>query len=123
MYQEMKRAADWNDGGGGRRLPSTTCCGPHSTSRSHMNDRAQRSPGEVLRLRNLAMIENIRRAEDPAWCKHLEQQQGVARLGRMFGRNASPLEAMLDYAHARKEELRATPLPWCRPAGRSRVDG
>jgi hypothetical protein len=72
----------------------------------------QRRPCEVLRLRNLAMIENIRRAEDPAWCDRLEQQQVVARFGRMFGRNESPFEAMLDYAHARKEELRATPLQW-----------
>ena len=123
MYQEMKRAADWNDGGGGRRLPSTTCCGPHSTSRSHMNDRAQRSPGEVLRLRNLAMIENIRRAEDPAWCDRLEQQQVIAKLGRMFGRNESPLEAMLEYAHTRKEKLRAMSLQSGRPAGRSRDGG
>jgi hypothetical protein len=69
------------------------------------------------------MIENVRRAEDPAWCGRLEQQQVVARLGRMFGRNESPLEAMLDYAHARKEELCATPLRWCRHAGRSRDGG
>jgi hypothetical protein len=31
------------------------------------------------------MIENIRRAEDPAWRERLERQQLVARLGRMFG--------------------------------------
>jgi hypothetical protein len=36
-------------------------------------------PGGVLRLRNLAMIENIRRAEDPAWRERLERQQVVAR--------------------------------------------
>ena len=54
-----------------------------------MNDRAQRGPGEVPRLRNLTMIENIRRAEDQAWCERLEQQQVVARLGRMFGRSRS----------------------------------
>ena len=42
--------------------------------------------GGVLRLRNLAMVENIRRAEDPAWRERLERQQVVARLGRMFGR-------------------------------------
>lgn len=85
-----------------------------------MNDRAKRRQCEVLRLRNLAMIEHIRRAQDPAWRNRLEQQQVVARLGRMFGRNQSPLEAMLDHAHALKEELHATPLPWSRPAGRSR---
>jgi hypothetical protein len=71
-----------------------------------MSDRAQRRPGEVLRLRNLAMIENIRRAEDPAWCDRLEQQQVIVRLGRMFGHHPSPLEAMLDYAHTCKQELR-----------------
>ena len=50
-----------------------------------MNDREGGSGG-VLRLRNLAMIENIRRAEDPAWRERLKRQQVVARLGRMFGR-------------------------------------
>jgi hypothetical protein len=50
-----------------------------------MTDR-QGESGGVLRLRNLAMIENIRRAEDPAWRERLEQQQILARLGRMFGR-------------------------------------
>jgi hypothetical protein len=84
-----------------------------------MSDQAQRRPGEVLRLRNLAMIENIRRTEDPAWCDRLEQQQVVARLGRMFGRNESPLDAMLDYAHVHREELRATPPQSGRHAGRS----
>jgi hypothetical protein len=88
-----------------------------------MSNRAQRPPCEVLRLRNLAMIENIRRAEDPAWCDRLEQQQVALRLGRMFGRNESPLEAMLDHAHARKEELRATPLPCRRRGGWSRDGG
>lgn len=41
--------------------------------------------GGVLRLRNLAMIENVRRAEDP-------------------------LQAMHDHAQALKAELRRTPL-------------
>jgi hypothetical protein len=77
-----------------------------------MNDRAKRRQCEVLRLRNLAMIESIRHAQDPAWSDRLEQQQLAARLGRMFGRNRSPLEAMLDHAHALNGELRATPLPW-----------
>ena len=69
-------------------------------------------PGGVLRLRNLAMIENIRRAEDPAWRERLERQQVVARLGRMFGRVENPLQAMQDHADALKEELRQTPLRW-----------
>jgi hypothetical protein len=64
--------------------------------------------GEVLRLRNLAMIENIRRAEDPAWRERLERQQVVARLGRMFGRVENPLQALQDHADALKEELRCT---------------
>jgi hypothetical protein len=46
----------------------------------------------VLLLRNLAMIENIRRAEDPAWRERLQRQQVVARLARMFGR-AEPQRA------------------------------
>jgi hypothetical protein len=66
--------------------------------------------GEVLRLRNLAMIENIRRAEDPAWRERLERQQVVARLGRMFGRVENPLQGLQDHADALKEELRRTPL-------------
>jgi hypothetical protein len=66
--------------------------------------------GEVLRLRNLATIENIRRAEDPAWRERLERQQVVARLGRMFGRVENPLQGLQDHADALKEELRRTPL-------------
>jgi hypothetical protein len=62
--------------------------------------------GGVLRLRNLAMIENIRRAEDPAWRERLEQQQVLARLGRMFGRAEDPLQALQDHAHAIRETLR-----------------
>ena len=85
--------------------------------------RAQRRRSEVLRLRNLTMIENIRRAENPAWSDRLKHQQVVARLGRMFGRSESPLEAMLDYAHARREELRATRLKSGRLVGRSRDGG
>ncbi len=75
-----------------------------------MTDRPARSGG-VLRLRNLAMIENIRRAEDPAWRERLEQQQVVARLGRMFGRAEDPLRALQDHAHALKEVLGRTPPP------------
>jgi hypothetical protein len=44
-------------------------------------------------LRNLATIENIRRAEDPAWRERLEQQV-LARLGRPFGRVENPLQAI-----------------------------
>jgi hypothetical protein len=61
----------------------------------------------VLRLRSLAMIESIRRAEHPAWRERLEQRQLVARLGRIFGRNQSPLAAMLGDAHGAVEEGRA----------------
>ena len=70
-----------------------------------MNDRAKRGQCEVLRLRNLAMIENIRRAEDPAWGERLERQQVLARLGRMFGRAEDPLQALQDHVQAVKEEL------------------
>ena len=61
-------------------------------------------------MRNLAMIENIRRAEDPAWRKRLERQQVAARLGRMFDRGENPLQGLQDHADALKEELRRTPL-------------
>ena len=60
-------------------------------------------------MRNLAMIENIRRAEDRAWRERLERQQVVARLGRMFGGVENPLQAMLDHANALREELRRPP--------------
>ena len=62
----------------------------------------------MLRLRNLAMIENIRRAEDPAWRERLEQQEVLARLGRRFGRTKDPLQALQDHAEALGEELRLT---------------
>jgi hypothetical protein len=74
-----------------------------------MTDVRRGSDG-FLRLRNLAMIENIRRAEDPAWRERLEQQQVLARLGRMFGRAEDPLQARQDHADALKDELRRTPL-------------
>jgi hypothetical protein len=74
-----------------------------------MTDR-QGESGGVLRLRNLAMVENIRRAEDPGWRERLERQQVLARLGRMFGRVENPLQAMQDHAGALREELRRTPL-------------
>jgi hypothetical protein len=88
-----------------------------------MKDQAKRRQCEVLRLRNLAMIENIGRAQDPGWCDRLEQQQVVGRLGRMFGRHESPMEAMLEYAHADKEELRATSLQSDRHSRPSRDGG
>lgn len=56
------------------------------------------------------MIENIRRAEDPAWREQLEQQQVVARLGRMFGHAENPLHALQDHAEALREELRRMPV-------------
>jgi hypothetical protein len=64
-----------------------------------MTDR-QGGSGGVLRLCNLAMIENIRHAEDPAWRERLERQQVIARLGRMFGRAEDPLQVMHDHAQA-----------------------
>jgi Skp family chaperone for outer membrane proteins len=79
--------------------------------------------GGVLRLRNLAMVENIRRAEDPAWRERLERQQVVARLGRMFGRVENPLQAMQDHADALKEELRRTPLRWRNSKSRDEAGG
>src|SRR4051794_28969707 len=81
-----------------RRL--TISHGSENSRRSEtaMSNGSSQQPGEVLRLRNLAMIENIRRAEDPAWRDWLERQQVVARLGRRFGREATPLEAMLEHA-------------------------
>jgi hypothetical protein len=71
--------------------------------------------GEILRLRNLAMIENIRRAEDPASHERLERQQVLARLGRLFGGSANPLEAMHEHAHTLQAMLAETPLPRRRP--------
>ena len=40
-----------------------------------VSDKTSSHAGEVLRLRNLVMIENIGRAEDPAWRDRLERQQ------------------------------------------------
>ena len=68
-----------------------------------MPQRRGQKAGEVLRLRNLAMIENIRRAEDPAWTEALERQQTVARLGRRFRGEELSLDALLDYAYGLKE--------------------
>jgi hypothetical protein len=79
--------------------------------------------GGVLRLRNLAMIENIRRAQDPAWRERLEQQQVVARLGRMFGRAEDPLQALQDHAETLKEELRRSPPVRAIVRSRSEAEG
>jgi hypothetical protein len=87
-----------------------------------MTDREGGSGG-ILRLRNLGMIENIRRAEDPAWRERLERQQVVAKLGRMFGRAEDPLQAMHDHARALKAELRPTPLHRQRLTSRGEPDG
>jgi hypothetical protein len=87
-----------------------------------MTDR-QGGSGRVLRLRNLAMVENIRRAENTAWRERLEQQQVLARLGRTFGRVENPLQAMRDHADALKEELRWTPLHCTDFKSREEADG
>jgi hypothetical protein len=84
-----------------------------------MSDKAPPGRGEVLRLRNLAMLENIRRAGDPTWRDRLERQQTLARLGHRFGRSDHPLEALHDHARTLQEELRA--VPWS-PAGRRGED-
>jgi hypothetical protein len=67
------------------------------------------------------MIEKIRRAEDPAWRERLEQQQAIARLGRMFGRAEDPLQALQDHADA---QLRRSPphRPISRSRGEAAVD-
>ncbi len=67
---------------------------------------AEGKPGRagVLRLRNLAMIERIKRAEDESWSRLLEQQQTVARLGRRFAGEQGPnLEALIEYAYRLKD--------------------
>ena len=60
-------------------------------------------PGGVLRLRNLAMIERIKRAEDESWTRLLEQQQTVARLGRRFAGDPRGLDALIEYAYRLKD--------------------
>jgi hypothetical protein len=84
-----------------------------------MSDKTLPGAGGVLRLRNLAMLENIRRAGDPAWRDRLERQQTLARLGRLFGHRDHPLEALHDHARALREDLQAVPWP---PAGRRDED-
>jgi hypothetical protein len=86
---------------------------------------AERSAGSggVLRLRNLAMIENIRRAEDPAWRERLERQQVLVRLGRVFGRAEDPLQALRDHAEALREELRQSPPARSVSRSRGESDG
>lgn len=71
-----------------------------------MTEKQDRRRGEVLRLRNLAMIENIRRASDPAWREALERQQTLARLGRRFRDQELSLDALLDYAHDLKASIK-----------------
>jgi hypothetical protein len=64
-----------------------------------------RPAGEVLRLRNSTMIENIRSREDPAWRERVEWQQVQTRLGPLFGDSANPLELMLEHARQLNEAL------------------
>ena len=84
-----------------------------------MSDKALPGAGGVLRLRNLAMLESIRRVADPAWRDRLERQQTLARLKHLFGRSDHPLEALHDHARALREDLQAVPWP---PAGRRDED-
>jgi hypothetical protein len=63
------------------------------------------SAGEVLRLRNLAIIKNIRRTDDPAWRERLEPQKVLARLGRLFGGSVNPLKAGHEHACSLKEAM------------------
>ena len=88
-----------------------------------MGDKASSRAGEVLRLRNLVMIENIRRAEDPAWRERLERQQVVGRLRQRFGRGSNLLGAMPDYADRLQDELRAAPLSMRWASHRGETDG
>jgi septal ring factor EnvC (AmiA/AmiB activator) len=84
-----------------------------------MSDKALPGAGGVLRLRNLAMLESIRRVADPAWRDRLERQQTLARLERLFGHRDQPLEAVQDHASALREELQSAPWP---PAGQRGED-
>ena len=88
-----------------------------------MSSGSARPVGEVLRLRNFVRIENIRRAQDPAWRERLERQQVMARLGRLFGSSVNPPEAMSDYADRLQHELRAAPLPMSPAGHRAQTDG
>ncbi len=67
-----------------------------------MSGKSESRRGEVLRLRNLAMIEHIRRAEDESWTEALERQQTVARLGRMFRGEQIGYGDLVDYALRQK---------------------
>ena len=70
-----------------------------------MSSGSVRPAGEVLRLRNFTMIENIRRSEDSAWRERVERQQVQTRLGPLFGDSANPLELMFEYARNHNEAL------------------
>ena len=63
------------------------------------------SAGEVLRLRNLAIIENIRRTEIRHGANEVERQQVLARLGRLFGGSVNPLKAEHEHARSLKEAM------------------
>jgi hypothetical protein len=73
-------------------------------ARSAMSSGSARPIGGVLRFRT-TLVEDIRRTEDPARCERLERQQVPARLGRLFGDSANPLEAMFEYARTLKKAL------------------
>ena len=84
---------------------SRTLAHIRGTARLAIRSGSARPAGEVLRLRNLSMIENIRRAEDPAWREQLERHQVLARLGRLFGDSVNPLEALHEHARTLKEAM------------------
>ena len=87
-------------------------CGAHRRGRSPaVGNKTSSRAGGVLRLRNLVMIENIRRAEDPAWRERLERQQVLARLGRLFGASVHPLEEMPDHARTLRRSCGNFALP------------
>ena len=69
----------------------------------------QSGSGRVLRLRNLAMIENIRRAESPAWRERLEQRQ-VTPVGLRASRSHAPRTKAAAERCGRPKRL--TQYPW-----------
>jgi hypothetical protein len=81
-----------------------------------MSDKALPGAGGVLRLRNLAMLESIRRVADPAWRDRLERQQTLA------SRNAVHIRGILGHAGTPVSDERQpwpAPLPAFLPASAS----